>query len=182
MKLYTKRGDDGSTDLCSGGPRVPKDDARVAACGAVDETNAAIGAVIASCLDETTARTLQVIQSDLFVLGAELATEGEPRAQMAIGDTQVAQLERWIDEASAETQPIKNFVLPGGTQTAAGLHLARTISRRAERAAVTLARTRTVARPALVYLNRLSDLLFAFARRANHRAGFADIPWTGSEG
>lgn len=176
MKLYTKRGDDGCTDLI-GGTRAPKDDPRVCACGEVDETNAAIGMVIATCADGETLATLRHIQSDLFVLGAELATQEGERPKLAIGEAHVARLERWIDEASAEVAPPHGFFLPGGSEAAARLHLARTICRRAERAAVTLAQRQPVGRPALLYLNRLSDLLFALAGRINHRAGVADIPW-----
>lgn len=175
MKLYTKQGDDGTTGLI-GGSRVPKDDLRIAACGDIDETNAAIGMVIAACDDSGTTKTLRQVQSELFVLAAELATQQGDRPRLAIGETHVAQLERWIDEASARVLPLKDFVLPGGSETAARLHVARTVCRRTERAAVTLAQRQSVGPPALAYLNRLSDLLFAFARLANHRAGIADIP------
>ncbi|MBI4717954.1 MAG: cob(I)yrinic acid a,c-diamide adenosyltransferase [Planctomycetes bacterium] len=176
MKLYTKTGDDGSTGLF-GNQRVPKCDARVAAYGDVDETNAAIGAVLATCDDDQTADILRRIQSDLFVLGGQLATpEGQPPATTMKGE-HVSQLEHWIDEACRENPPLRNFVLPGGTASAASLHLARTVCRRAERTVVALARQQMVDACTIVYLNRLSDLLFALARRANHRAGVADIPW-----
>jgi len=176
MKLYTKQGDDGSTGLI-GGTRVPKNDPRVAAYGDVDETNAAIGTIIASCDDDETIATLRHIQAELFVLGAELATPSGEQPRFRVCETHVKQLEHWIDAASAEVAPLRNFVLPGGTATAAGLHLARTVCRRAERAVVGLAQLQPVGRWAIVYLNRLSDLLFALARQANKRAGVEDIPW-----
>jgi len=176
MKLYTKRGDDGHTDLF-GGQRVSKHDLRVSAYGDIDEANAAIGLTIARCDDEQTCETLRRIQSDLFALGAELATPEDKPAQTVINDDHVAQLERWIDEATKETPALRNFILPGGSETAARLQLARTIVRRAERSIVALAECETVRGPAIAYVNRLSDLLFALARRANHRAGVGDIPW-----
>jgi len=176
MKLYTKHGDDGSTGLV-GGERVVKCDVRVEAYGHVDETNAAIGAAIASCKDAEIAEGLRRIQSDLFVLGSELATpEGNvPRTRISPAD--IAALEAWIDLACEEVPPMRNFVLPGGCALAAALHLARTVCRRAERATVLLSKSQTVARDAVIYLNRLSDLFFALARQANHRAGVADTPW-----
>ena len=176
MKLYTKRGDDGSTGLI-GDARVSKHDARVAAYGGVDEINAAIDMAISGCEDDETADVLRRIQSDLFALGAELATQQGRHPDTAIEDSQIVQLERWIDEACDEIEPLGSFILPGGCETAARLHLARTVCRRAERAAVTLSREQEVGPAALVYLNRLSDLLVALARRANHRAGIADVPW-----
>lgn len=176
MKLYTKHGDDGSTGLI-GGTRVPKNDPRVAAYGDVDETNAAIGAVIAGCNDEETVANLRLIQAELFVLGAELATPSGEQPRFRVGESNVTQLERWIDAASAEVPPLRNFVLPGGSATAAGLHLARTVCRRAERAVVGLAQLQPVGPWAIIYLNRLSDLLFALARQANKRSNVEDIPW-----
>jgi cob(I)alamin adenosyltransferase len=176
MKLYTKRGDNGSTGLI-GDARVSKHDLRVAAYGGVDEINATIGIVISACEDDETADVLRRIQSDLFILGAELATPPGKDPDTAIEDSRIAQLERWIDEASGEIEPLGGFILPGGCETAARLHLARTVCRRGERAAVALAMEEKVGRAALVYLNRLSDLLFALARRANRRAGIADVPW-----
>lgn len=177
MKLYTKTGDDGTTSLF-GGSRVPKNNPRVAAYGDVDELNAAIGCAI-TATDEETALCLRQVQGELFTLGAELAAAQGARPQDRVTDEQVRQLEEWIDAAVAETPPLKNFVLPGGTPAAAGLHLARTVSRRAERSVVALSQLETVEPRIIAYLNRLSDLLFALARRANHRAGVTDIPWTG---
>lgn len=176
MKLYTKRGDDGRTDLF-GGQRVSKDDVRVIAYGEVDETSAAIGLALAVCKDNDTLCILRRIQSELFILGGELASGEGKRPDLAIEDAHVAQLERWIDEVSDEVEPLESFVLPGGTETAGRLHLARTICRRAERAAVVLAQQQRVGRSVLAYLNRLSDLLFALALRANHRAGVPNTPW-----
>lgn len=178
MKLYTKGGDDGSTALF-GGARVPKNNLRVAAYGDVDETNAAIGLALAAGPDPDpdTAAALRHIQSDLFILGGELATPADKSPHVQLADAHIAQLERWIDEACAETPPLQNFVLPGGAPAAAALHLARTVCRRAERALVTLAQREPVRPAAVIYLNRLSDLLFALARRANHRQNVADIPW-----
>jgi len=176
MKLYTKRGDDGSTGLIGGG-RVSKDDLRVTAYGDVDETNAAIGVVAAQCTDGEINSILHRIQHDLFVLGTELATPSGTGARLTIDEFRVSQLERWIDAATAEVSPLKNFILPGGAAPAAALHLARTICRRAERTVVNLGRKESVGPLAIVYLNRLSDLLFALARLANHRSGVADVPW-----
>ena len=176
MKLYTKSGDDGSTGLF-GGPRVSKCDPRVDAYGEVDETNAAIGVALAACADSQIAGRLLQVQADLFVVGAELATPSDHKPPNTISPEQITKLEQWIDEACGETQPLRTFVLPGGTALAAALHLARTVSRRAERAVVSLSQRDEVRGEVVVYLNRLSDLLFAWARLANHRAGVADVPW-----
>lgn len=179
MKLYTKSGDDGFTGLF-GGPRVPKCDLRVAAYGEVDEVNAAIGVVIAGCQDAQIAARLSAIQADLFVVGAELATPSGQSPSNAITETQFAQLEKWIDQACEETTPLRTFVLPGGTATSAAMHLARTVCRRAERAVVLLAQNEAVRSEVTIYLNRLSDLLFAWARLKNFRSGVSDIPWNPS--
>lgn len=181
MRLYTKGGDDGTTAL-RGGARVPKDHPRVAAYGGVDETNAAIGVVVASCDDEQTVAILRRIQSDLFIVGAELATPAGGNIDPRIDDVHVARLEQWIDEACEEVPPASGFVLPGGTATAARLDVARTICRRAERAVVSLIERESVGHWTLAYINRLSDLLFALARRANHRAGMAEVPWVVRDG
>lgn len=176
MKLYTKTGDDGSTGLF-GGARVPKCDARVAAYGDVDETNAAIGIALALCKDDEIKSRLTTIQSDLFVAGAELATQSGQAPPNEICKPQVAQLEAWIDLASAETPPLRVFVLPGGSELSAHLHFARTVCRRAERSIVSLSQQEPVGPELIIYLNRLSDLLFAWARLANHRSRISDIPW-----
>ncbi len=179
VKLYTKRGDDGTTDLF-GGMRVPKDDLRIAAIGDVDETNAAIGVAIAAFHDVETVALLRDVQADLFSMGAELAAPNV-KAGATLDASRIKRLEDWIDASDGEVPPLKRFILPGGTEAAAALHLARVVCRRAERTAVALARENPVNQFVGVYLNRLSDLLFALARRANHWAGTADIPWSASE-
>jgi cob(I)alamin adenosyltransferase len=178
MKLYTKTGDDGTTGLFGGG-RVRKASARVEAYGTVDETNAVIGVARATTLAPVIDAVLERVQEDLFTLGAELACVPgrESKLSMALlaqGDIQ--RLESAIDEADAACEALKTFVLPGGSAQAAALHLARTVCRRAERA--TLVIDDGPIRPeVLIYLNRLSDLLFALARRANVLAGVSDVPW-----
>ncbi len=176
MKLYTKGGDDGTTALF-GGRRVPKDHPRVAAYGEVDELNAVIGLVASTCQDEDTVTQLRQVQSELFVVGAELATPDATQANPTIGEGHVLQLEQWIDKAAGEVASLKTFVLPGGCTTGAGLHLARTTCRRAERTVTTLDREEHLNKWVPIYLNRLSDLLFALARAVNHRAGVPDVPW-----
>ncbi len=184
MRIYTKTGDRGETSLM-GGRRVPKDDRRVAAYGEVDETNAAIGAARAAAPVALADTLLAGVQRDLFAIGGALATPrpetlgAARRAKVAVSAARVRTLERAIDAAERELAPLRHFVLPGGTSKAAALHLARTVCRRAERAVVRLAREEPVAGSAriLVYLNRLSDLLFVLARQANHRAGRPDVAW-----
>jgi cob(I)alamin adenosyltransferase len=178
MKLYTKTGDDGTTGLFGGG-RVPKASPRVEAYGTVDEANAVIGVARATKLDPVIDRVLEKVQEDLFTLGAELACVPgkESKLSMALlGEGDIQRLEAAIDEADAACDPLKTFVLPGGSPQAAALHLARTVARRAERATLSIDDA-PVRREALVYLNRLSDLLFALARRANVTAGVTDVPW-----
>lgn len=179
MKIYTKTGDRGQTGLFGGG-RVDKDDARVAAYGTVDETNSVIGVARAAGLCEPVDAVLERVQNDLFVVGAELATlEGnhEKLKMRLVGDEDVARLERAIDEAETTLSPLKSFVLPGGTPGAAHLHLARTVCRRAERQVIAAGKTEPIRGSVVVYLNRLSDLLFVLARRENHAAGVSDVPW-----
>ncbi len=180
MKIYTKTGDDGTTGLY-GGARVAKDSLRVSAYGAVDETNATIGVAVAGCADQEMIGWLRTIQSDLFVLGGALATPKPNPAVPAIASSRIEELEQLIDRLEAELDPVKWFVLPGGTAVAAALHLARTVCRRAEREVVSLAQTESIETLATVYLNRLSDCLFVMARLANRRAGTADIPWIGGD-
>ena len=187
MKIYTKTGDDGETGLF-GGPRVRKDHFRIEAYGTVDELNAVLGVVRTQSPPPELDALLVTFQNQLFDLGAELATP-EPKKFGIAGVTpaQIAALEQAIDRHEAELEPLKQFILPGGTPAAASLHLARTICRRAERLLVTLAAVVVegneglVAEPissdALIYLNRLSDLLFVLARWTNRKAGVADVPW-----
>jgi cob(I)alamin adenosyltransferase len=178
MKLYTKTGDDGTTGLFGGG-RIPKASARVEAYGTVDETNAAIGVARATPLDPAMDRVLAQVQNDLFTIGAELACVPgrEDKLSVALlGLPDIERLEHAIDEADAASPPLKSFVLPGGTPQAAALHVARTVCRRAERAVLALDDI-PPRRDLIVYLNRLSDLLFAVARQANAQAGVPDVPW-----
>ena len=177
MKIYTKTGDRGETGLW-GGRRVPKDALRVQAYGTLDECNAALGVARASGLDAGLDRLLALIQDQLFVVGADLATPDEAANVPRVGPVDVAFLEQTIDSLEAELPPLKQFILPGGSPGAAHLHLARTICRRAERWVVSLAHQEPVSDHLLIYLNRLSDLLFVLARSANSRAGVTDLPWT----
>lgn len=183
-RIYTRTGDKGTTALGTG-ERRPKYDLRVESYGTVDETNSALGMarLTTAAEDARLDAMLNRIQNDLFDLGADLCTpdtgeklEWEP---LRIVDTQVTRLEAEIDELNAELQPLKSFVLPAGTPSAAALHLARTISRRAERLMVELAAqpNEIVGEPALKYINRLSDFLFVAARYANLKAG-GDVLWT----
>jgi len=173
VKIYTKAGDGGETGLF-GGTRVPKDDARVTAYGEVDELNAAVGFAASLEPESLDAAFLQTIQRDLFTIGAELAkAPSEPR----IGDPQIGMLEHMIDGHEAKLEPLKNFILPGGTPKAAAFHLARTVCRRAERAVVSLAREQKISPSIVKYLNRLSDLLFVLARATNAQAGRPDVTW-----
>jgi cob(I)alamin adenosyltransferase len=181
MKIYTKTGDAGSTGLFGGG-RVPKDDPRVEAYGAVDELNACIGVARAAEPMPRIDEVLVAIQRDLFAIGALLATPD--RAKMAqhlekarIDDARSGDLERAIDDADAELEPLRSFILPGGSPKAAALHVARTVCRRAERQVVRLQHEVELPPLAVIYLNRLSDLLFTLARLANRRAGAGEVTW-----
>ena len=184
MKLYTRSGDDGFTGLF-GGDRVSKDHARVEAYGTVDELNACIGVALAALAEADADLSpirapLEQIQSTLFDLGADLATpQGSPHEDKVprLTEAHPRRLETWIDEIDAGNAPMQTFVLPGGSEPAARLHLARTVCRCAERRLVTLAAHESINEHALVYVNRLSDLLFAMARRANRILGVDDVPW-----
>ncbi|MCB1442619.1 MAG: cob(I)yrinic acid a,c-diamide adenosyltransferase [Methyloceanibacter sp.] len=181
-KIYTRTGDKGTTALGTGS-RVAKYDLRVEAYGTVDETNAAIGlarvhsAASAPALDAMLGR----VQNDLFDLGADLCFPDETKkgqASLRVSDAQVARLEAEIDEMNGDLDPLRSFVLPGGTPTAAYLHLARTVCRRAERMIVALASRpdEPVSAQAVSYINRLSDFLFVAARYANGK-GASDVLW-----
>lgn len=178
-RIYTKSGDGGETGL-GDGSRVPKDAARVAAYGDVDELNSALGLLAANCPNCPERELLQVVQNDLFDVGADLCVpqreeEGTGKALRVVA-AQYERLEQAIDRLNEGLRPLRSFVLPGGSPAAAWLHLARTVCRRAERSVVTLMRAEKVNPHALVYLNRLSDLLFVLARGANDN-GAGDVLW-----
>jgi cob(I)alamin adenosyltransferase len=175
-RIYTRAGDAGQTSL-GDGQRVSKADLRVEAYGAVDELNALLGVVLAREAPAEFRPWLERIQNELFDLGADLAVplEDTKRERLRISPEQVAWLEEACDEANERLEPLRSFVLPGGTEPAALLHLARTVCRRAERVTVALAAETEVSPEALAYLNRLSDLLFILARAAN--AGGEEPLW-----
>lgn len=171
-KIYTRTGDDGTTGL-GDGSRVPKDSARVAAYGTVDEANSAIGLVLACPLPGDVHALLTTVQHQLFDLGGELCIPGHA----AIEDADVERLERQLDHHNDALPALKDFILPGGGEAAARCHLARTIVRRAERETVTLSRHDTVRPQAVRYLNRLSDLLFVLARVLARADGHGEVLW-----
>lgn len=182
MPIYTRTGDDGETGLF-GNRRVPKEHARIEAYGTVDELNSFLGLLRSEALDPEFDTQLKAIQDALFEIGADLATEGGRASLPRIGP-HTHQLERWIDASEALLAPLRSFVLPGGCKQASLLHVLRTVARRAERLVWKLSHEigddPAVALPKElgVYLNRLSDLFFSWARRANLQAGVRDVPWT----
>jgi cob(I)alamin adenosyltransferase len=184
MKIYTKTGDRGDTGLF-GGARVSKASQRVSAYGDVDELNSVLGVVVAHSTVEASRVELRQIQSDLFVLGAELAKNPDKQVDLGmalIAEADVVRLEQQIDVLDQSLAPLKTFILPGGSVPAAFLHVARTTCRRAERAVVELAKTEPVREELVRYLNRLSDLLFTLARASNAHTGVPDVPWVGRQG
>lgn len=179
MKIYTRTGDDGTTGLI-GGARVRKSDARLDCYGTVDELNAALGwAGVA--LDADLQAAIRQVQDDLFAIGSHLAAPDAPSAEKAglpsLDEQLITRLEMQIDAAEAQLPALQNFILPGGTEGAARLHMARTICRRAERLLVDFAMDRPIPSIILTYLNRLSDWLFVQARSANYRGGVTDTVW-----
>ena len=171
-KIYTRTGDDGSTGL-GDGTRVSKDSARVSAYGTVDEANSAIGMVLACELPDAVREVLVAVQHQMFDLGGELCIPGHS----AIFAADIEKLEQQLDGFNADLPPLKDFILPGGGLAAAQCHLARTVCRRAERDAVTLARHDAVRPEAIRYLNRLSDLLFVIARVLARASGHGEVLW-----
>lgn len=173
-RIYTKAGDQGETGL-GDGTRVPKDDPRVAAFGDVDELNAVLGLLVAHGPEMSELALVRSVQNDLFDVGADLCVPpAQGETALRVTAAQAERLEKAIDRVNEGLQPLHSFVLPGGTPSAGYLHLARTVCRRAERSVVTLMRTQPVNPQVLVYLNRLSDLLFVLARSAN---GGNDVLW-----
>ncbi len=171
-KIYTRTGDNGTTGL-GDGSRVDKDSLRVEAYGSIDELNSIIGLLLSHDLPADIRAELTRIQHDLFDVGGELSVPGHTK----ISDKQVQRLERFLEELNQHLPPLKEFILPGGTQAAAVAHMARTVCRRAERRTVTAMRQEAVNEVALRYLNRLSDLLFVIARSLNKAAGEPDVLW-----
>ncbi|MEO8575337.1 MAG: cob(I)yrinic acid a,c-diamide adenosyltransferase [Gemmatimonadales bacterium] len=181
MKIYTKTGDEGLTGLFGGG-RVSKDDPRVEAYGDVDELNASLGMVRAVEMMPRIDEVLVPIQRDLFSIGALLATPDREKmhdhlAKAQIDDGRIRELELAIDACDKELEPLRAFIVPGGTPKAAALHVARTVCRRAERRVIHLQKDVEIPQIVVVYLNRLSDLLFTLARVANTRAGAGEVTW-----
>jgi cob(I)alamin adenosyltransferase len=183
MRIYTRTGDSGDTGLFGGG-RVPKNHPRVEAYGDVDELNASIG--FARCIEQMARidEVLVPIQRDLFAIGALLATPDRDKMRQhlekaRVDEDRVAQLEQAIDDGDRELEPLRSFIVPGGTPKAAALHVARTVCRRAERRVVSLSESGIEELPGVVviYLNRLSDLLFTLARVANRRGGAGEVTW-----
>jgi cob(I)alamin adenosyltransferase len=181
MKIYTKTGDAGDTGLFGGG-RVPKSHLRVEAYGDVDELNSCLGVVRATEPMPRVDDVIAPIQIDLFAIGALLATPDREKMRQhlekaKIDETRITELERAIDAGDEELEPLRAFILPGGTPKAATLHVARTVCRRAERRVVELGAETEIPALAVIYLNRLSDLLFTLARVANKRAGESEVTW-----
>ena len=193
QRIYTGTGDEGDTGLFGGG-RVPKSHPRVAAYGAVDELNAVIGWALSQAHDTAIAERLALLQPDLFAIGAHLATVVRPGARRPqlppLPEPRIVEIEQWIDEAEAGLPELRAFVMPGGSPGGAALHVARTVCRRAEREVVRLARSAGesadphsgVAASIIVYLNRVSDLLFVWARRENRQAGANEEQWLPQSG
>ena len=171
-KIYTRTGDDGTTGL-GDGARVPKTSPRVEAMGAVDELNSVIGLLMTESLPDSIRGTLSAVQHSLFDLGGEISLPG----QELVHDEQVTQIENTLDQMNEPLSPLKDFILPGGTQAAALCHQARSVCRRAERRLLVLAEQQSVSKASTKYLNRLSDLLFVMARHLNRRAGVDDVLW-----
>jgi cob(I)alamin adenosyltransferase len=180
QRIYTKSGDLGDTGLFGGG-RVRKSHPRVEAYGAVDELNAVLGWTLTAVREPRIRDRLTTVQSDLFAIGAHLAThvpEGRPRPKLPeLPDARIDEMEAWMDEADGELPELRSFILPGGTPGGAALHVARTVCRRAERRVIELGAGDDVAPGIVVYLNRLSDLLFMLARLENSHGGGAEQPW-----
>lgn len=177
MKIYTKKGDSGDTSLF-GGERVSKSAERIEAYGTVDELNSFVGLAASYELSEKGTKYLRKVQELLLVLGADLATPPSSKTRIErIGENDIEFLEDAIDEMEEDLEPLKNFILPGGAQSGATLHVARTVCRRAERAAVNCKKTDEISDETIKFLNRLSDFLFVMARYENKQAGVHEETW-----
>jgi cob(I)alamin adenosyltransferase len=176
-KIYTKTGDDGTTGLF-GGARLPKDHIRIEAYGTVDELNAVIGWLMSTIQDQETENLLQTIQSRLFTVGSNLASEpGKNMITPDLLDEDVVLIEQSIDKMQETLPPLKHFIMPGGSPSVSAAHMARTVCRRAERRCVTLAQTSDVDSIIILYLNRLSDFFFVLARWLGAREGVEEVKW-----
>ena len=171
-KITTRTGDAGETGL-GDGSRLPKDHPRIAALGDIDELNSVLGLLGSEAVSPEMGQALRRIQSDLFDLGGEISIPGHRLLQTQ----QIERLEKWAEQFNADLPPLKEFILPGGSRAAALAHVARSVCRRAERSLVTLSRENAVEDASRIYLNRLSDLLFIWARVFNRQAGLADLSW-----
>lgn len=177
MKIYTKTGDHGETSLFGGG-RVLKDSPRIEAYGTVDELNSCLGFVRSHQISDLAQQHLEQIQNDLFILGADLATPPDSKASIQrIESAHALRLEQWIDELDSHLDPLRFFILPGGTPGASALHIARTVCRRAERCLVSAKSTENISSESEVYLNRLSDYLFVLSRFENKQADVNETLW-----
>lgn len=177
MKIYTKRGDQGTTSLF-GGTNIEKSHIRLHAYGTVDELNSVLGMSLSGAMSSRGRVIVTDIQAQLFILGADLATPHTKKTKInRIAAAEIETLEGWIDELESELPPLTSFILPGGIQSGAFLHLARTVCRRAERHTVELKSIDTVSGESIIYLNRLSDLLFVLARFENMKAGAEEFKW-----
>ncbi|TVQ64578.1 MAG: cob(I)yrinic acid a,c-diamide adenosyltransferase [Balneolaceae bacterium] len=177
MKIYTKRGDQGTTSLF-GGTSIEKSHTRLHAYGTVDELNSVIGMALTNRLSSRGSEILIEIQKQLFVVGADLATLPSKKTKIErVGQAEIEQIESWIDELDEQLPQLTSFILPGGSASGASLHLARTVCRRAERYSVQLMREEGISEDSLIYLNRLSDFLFVLARFENLQSGSAEIKW-----
>ena len=176
MKIYTKTGDAGDTGL-QGGKRISKFSDRIRSYGNVDEVNSVLGLVLSHKIDQDLEELLKKIQNELFVLGSDLSNPDMDDKQNRISKNMIEELEKKIDEYEKELSPLSNFILPGGTDSATLVHLARTVTRRAEINVVSLSKTEKINNECQVYLNRLSDFLFVIARVLNKRSKTLDIIW-----
>lgn len=177
MKIYTKKGDSGETSLF-GGTRVPKSNERIEAYGTVDELNSFVGLAASYELSDTGTEYLRKVQELLFTLGADLATPPSSQTRInRISEDDVTFLENAIDKLEEDLESLKNFILPGGSQPGATLHVARTICRRAERATVACSKSDNISENCIKFLNRLSDFLFVIARYENKKAGVREETW-----
>ncbi|MBM4172152.1 MAG: cob(I)yrinic acid a,c-diamide adenosyltransferase [Ignavibacteria bacterium] len=180
MKIYTKTGDKGETSL-HGGERVPKDDLRIHAYGTVDELNSILGIASLKISSMELKEVIKGLQNELFIVGADLATpelkKGKKLIVDRVDDKLILKLEKIIDDFNSRLPELQNFILPGGSEGASFLHLARTVCRRAEREVVNLANNVDTGKKIIIYLNRLSDLLFVLARFENYSSNHPDIEW-----